>query len=128
MIDGLFDMWKDLIGASHIDDGLGTVSSFSPVALIGTVLLGIAFCLRLFSSHDLASIFSHDYAPHCLFPCRVVVFGQLRDVAVSALENFGRHCMEGLCFSMLRRSCKSRRTQDSGYLVIAGGWRFWGSC
>ena len=121
-IGAVFDMWDDLVGASHIDDGLGVVSSFSPVSQFGTALPGIAFWLRLFSSHDLVSVCSHDYSPHFLFPHGVVVLGQLRDVAVSALESFGSHCAGGWSF---QRSCK--RTEFSGVLVRAGGRRFRGS-
>jgi len=114
-VDGVFDMWKDLVGASHVDDGLGVVLSFSPVSQFGTALPGIAFWLRLFSSHDLISVCSHDYSPHFLFPHGVVVLGQLRDVAVNTLESFGRHCAGGWCF----RGFKGH--------VRAGGWRFRGS-
>jgi len=132
----VFDMWEDLVGASHIDDGLGVVSSFSPVSQFGTALPGIAFWLRLFSSHDLVSVCSHDYSAHFLFPHGVVVFGQLRDVAVSALESFGSHCAGG--WSLRGSWCEredgdfgslgeSGRTEVSGDLVRAGGRRFRGS-
>jgi len=108
----VFDMCEDLVGASHIEDGLGIVSSFLTVSQFGTALPGIAFWLRLFSSHDLVSVCSHDYSPHFLFPHGVVVFGQLSDVAVSALESFGSHCAGGWS---CRRS--SKRTEFSGVLV-----------
>ena len=114
-IDGVFDMREDLVGASHVDDGLGIVSSFSPVSQFGTALPVIAFWLRLVSSHDLVSVCSHDYSPHFLFRHEVVVLGQLRDVAINALESFGRHCAGGWCF----RGFES--------LVRAGGRRFRGS-
>jgi len=112
-IDGVFDMREDLVGASHIDDGLGVVLSYSLVSQFGTDLPGIAFWLRLFSSHDLVSVCSHDYSPHFLFPHRVVVFSQLRDVAVSALDSFASHFAGGWSFSRV--------------LVRAGGQRFRGS-
>jgi len=132
-IDGVFDMWEDLVGASHLDNGSGVVSSFSPVSQFGTALPGIAFWLRLFSSHDLVIVCSHDYSPNFLFPPGLVVFGQLRDVAVSDLESFGSHSAGGWS---VRRSCKSTefgglgvsgRTVISGVLVRAGGRRFRGS-
>jgi len=115
-VDRVFDLWEDLIRASHIDDGLGVVSSFSPVSQFGTALQGIAFWLRLFSSHDLVSVCSHDYPPHFLFlfPHGVVVFSQLRDVAVRALEGFGSHCAGGWSF---RGSWCER---EDGHLVGLG--------
>ena len=131
----MIDMWEDLVGAYHIDDGLGVVSSFSPVSQFGTALPGIAFWLRLFSSHDLVSVCSHDYSAHFLFPHGVVVFGQLRDVAVSALESFGSHCAGGLVRGRSFRGSwceredgdfgslgESGRTEVSGDLVRVGGW------
>jgi hypothetical protein len=117
-IDGVFDMWEDLVVASHIDDGLGVVSSFSPVSQFGTALPGIAFWLRLFASHDLVSFCLHDYSPHFLFPHQVVVFGQLKDFDVSALESFGRHCAGGWFIRGFRGLGKGGRTVYS---------RFWRS-
>jgi hypothetical protein len=73
-IVGVFDMCEDLVGASHVDDGSGVVLSFSPVSQFGTAILDIAFCLRLFSSHDLVSVCSQDYSPHFAVPHGVVVF------------------------------------------------------
>jgi len=103
-IDGVFYMWEDLVRPSNVDDGLGVVSTVLPVSQFGTALPGIAFWLRLFSSHDLVSICSHDYSPHFLSPHGVVVLGQLRNVAVIGLEGLGRNCAGGVVFSRLRRS------------------------
>ena len=97
-INVVFDMWKDMVGASRIDHGLGVLSSFAPVSQFGMALRGIAFGLWLFSSHDLVIVCSHDYSPHILFPHGVVVFGQLRDVDITALESFGSHCAGGWSF------------------------------
>ena len=113
-VDGVFDIWEDLAGASHIDDRLGVVSSFSPVSQFSTALPCIAFWLRPYSSHDLVSICPHDYTPHILFPHGVVVLGQLRDVAVNAVEGFGRHCAGRWCF---RGFEGLGRTEMSGVLV-----------
>ena len=113
-INGVFDMLEDLIGASHVDDGLGDVSSFLPVLQFGMALPGIAFWLRLFSSHDLIRICSYDYSPHFLFPHGVVVVSQLRDVAVISLEGLGGHCVGEWCF------------QGFGGLVRVGGRCFRG--
>jgi hypothetical protein len=46
-IGGVFDTWEDLVGASHVDDELGVVSSFSPVSQFGTALPGIAFSFHM---------------------------------------------------------------------------------
>ena len=97
-IDSELDLRENLVGASHEDDGLGIVLSFSPVAQFGTALLGIACWLRLFSTHDLLSICYHHYSPHFLVPHGVVVLGQLKDVGINAPEGFSRHCAGGWCF------------------------------
>jgi len=80
-------MGKDLVGASNIDDGLGIVSSFSPVSQFSTALPGIPLCLRLFSRHHLITVCSHDYSPQFLRPHGVGVLGQLRDLAIYGLES-----------------------------------------
>jgi len=114
-IDGEVLMSEDVVGALRVDDGLNIVLSFSPVSQCGTTLPGIAICLRLFCCHNLVSACSHDYSPHSLFPHGVFVLGQLRDVAVNAVESFGRHCAGVWCF------------QGFEGLVRAGGRRFRGS-
>jgi hypothetical protein len=50
-IGGILDVWEDHVGTSHVDDGLGSVSSFLLVSPVGTVLPGVAFYIRLFSPH-----------------------------------------------------------------------------
>ena len=109
----MFDMWEDLVRASHIDDGLGVVSSFSPVSQFGMALPGIAFWLRFFSSPDPVSVCSHDYTPDVLFPHGVVVLGQLKDVAVSALESFGSHCAGGWSFRGFQGLVRGRSFRGS---------------
>jgi len=94
----VFDVWENLIRASHTDDGLGGVSLFSLVSQFRTANPAIAFSLRLFSGHDLISVCCHDYLLHFLFPHGIVVLGQLRDVAVSALQSFGKQSAGGWCF------------------------------
>jgi hypothetical protein len=122
-IDGVFDMWEDLVGASHIDNGLGIVLSFSPVWQFGTALPGIALWLRLFCSHDLVSVCSHDYSPHFLFPHGVVVFGQLRDVAVRALESIGSHCAGRWSFRGFEGRQRGRSCRGSSCQWEDGGFR-----
>jgi len=94
-IDGVFDQFDDLVGASNINVGLGVVLSFSPVSQFGMALPGIAFWLRLFSRHHLLSICSHDYSPHSLSPHWLVFLGNLRDVGLNAVFSFCRHCAGG---------------------------------
>jgi len=96
---------------------------FVVFASFGTALPGIAFWLRLDSSHDLVSVCSHDYKAHFLFPHWLVVLGQLRDVAVNALESFSRRCVGGWCF---RGFEGLGRTEVSGVLVRVGGRWFRG--
>jgi hypothetical protein len=110
----VFDMWKDLVGSSHIDDGLGIVSSFPPATQFRTALPGIALWLRLFPSHDLVSVCPHDYSPHLLFLHGVVVLGQHRDVAINVVESFGTHCAGGWYFRGFEG------------VVKVGRRRFWG--
>jgi len=40
-IGRVIDVWEDLVRTSHVDDGLGIVSSFWSVSLVDTVLPGI---------------------------------------------------------------------------------------
>jgi hypothetical protein len=58
----------------------------------------IAWLLRDSSSHHLISGGFQHYSPHILLPHGVVALGHLWDVAIHALEGFGRHCAGKLCF------------------------------
>ena len=98
----MFAMWEDLVGASHVDDGLAVVSSGSPVSLFVTAFLGISFQLRLLSSQDLVTVCSHHYSPHFLVPQGLVILNQLCDVAANALEIFSRHWVGGWRFQGLK--------------------------
>jgi len=121
-IDGVFDMWEDSVGTSDIYDGLGVVLSFLPVSHFGMALPGIAFWLRLFIGHDPVSVCSHDYLLHFVFPHGVVVFGQLKDVAVNAPEGFGRHCAGGWCIRDFGGLGKGGRMVYSRFWRPLYGW------
>jgi len=121
-IGGVSDVWEDLVGVFHVEDGWCIISLCTPVALPGTAVCGFAFWCRLFSSNNIVSIGSHEYSVNCLLPYGVVVLGQLRDVAVNALEGFGRHCAGGWCIRGFGGLCKSGRTEVSGVLVIMREW------
>ena len=90
-LGGVFDAREVLVGASHVDDRLGVVSSFTPVSLLGTAVPNVVYWFSLCSSNSLASICSHDYSPQFLSPHGVVVLGQFRNVGVIGLEGLGRH-------------------------------------
>jgi len=107
-IGGVSNVWEDLVGVFHVDDGWCIVSLCMPVVLPGTAVCGFAFWCRLFSSNNIVSICSHEYSAQFLFPYGVAVLGQLRDVAVIGLEGLGRHCAGGWCFGGFRGLCDRR--------------------
>jgi len=97
-IGGFADVWEDLVGVFHVDDGWCIVSLCTPDVLPGTAVCGFAFWCKLF-----------------LFPDGVVVLGQLRDVAVIGLEGLGRHCAGGWYFRGFGGLCKGGKTVYSRF-------------
>jgi len=63
-IDGVFDMWEDLVSASHVDDGLGLVLSFWPDSQFSTVIVDFAFWPRILYIPDPVGVCFNQYSHH----------------------------------------------------------------
>jgi len=74
-IDDVFDVRENLVGASHVDDNLGIVSSSTLVALLGTDSCAGTFWFRFFSSNNSVSIHSHEYSAHFVSRDGVIELG-----------------------------------------------------